>query len=146
MKSLQKENLPQAESLETELEVARKRVYIYRDNIICYKELVQATPLQIQLAGERLRELGKSFETFYTLIDLTEAKPPTPEQRVHLKKAWHGIDGLEYVVAFTGKNFLLNMAAKFVIGTFGKSFSVYKTMDQCLNKLKKLQDEKRKSN
>jgi len=82
--------------------------------------------------------VGEGLPTYDLLIDLTEAQPPNAEIRSRLKRLFGAQSNLRTAAVFTGKNFMLNVAAKFVLGgSVGlKNFSVHTTLEQALEELR----------
>ena len=70
------------------------------------------------------------------LIDITEAEPPSAETRAQLKKLFGGQAKLRRAAVFTGKNCMLNVAARFVLSGLGlKSVTTHKTKEEALEAL-----------
>ena len=98
-----------------------------------YKELPVQSIFQLDLFMEKVREITAGLNSFDMLVDLTEANRPSPEIRAHLKKRFNELEKLRHVAVFTGQNFLLNIAAKFVLSGCGiRSYSVHKKLEEAL--------------
>ena len=124
------------DSTSEEVQAIRDRVYKYRDGIVMYRELPIQSPFQLDIFQETLTEEGAGVPSYDLLIDLTEAQPPNAEIRSRLKRLFGSQANLRTAAVFTGKNFMLNVAAKFVLSGIGlKSFSVHKTLEQALQAL-----------
>jgi hypothetical protein len=121
------------DSTEEEIEAIRGRVYLYKDDIIMYKEIPAPSIFSLDLFFDNIKEITGTFSSFYMIIDLTEAERPRADIRNHLKKRFPELKNLEHASVFTEKNFMLNIAAKFVMTGIGlKSFSVHKTLEEAL--------------
>jgi hypothetical protein len=131
---LELESRPYGEdSTPQEIEAIRARVYPYKDNLIMYNEVPVPSRFQLQHFEERMNEIAKTVDYYDLLIDLTVAQPPGAEIREQLKKLFGGQKKLRKTAVFTGRNFMLNVAARFVLGRAGlREFSVHKTLDEAL--------------
>jgi hypothetical protein len=118
------------DSTPAEVAAIRARIYLHRPSVIMYVEMPVQSAFHIGVFDERLRELSSSLPSFDLLIDLTAAKPPGAETREALKRLFAArLTGVRRAAAFTGRNFMLNVAAKFVLGSFGlRDFSVHGTL------------------
>jgi hypothetical protein len=122
------------DSTPEEAQAIRDRIYPLKDDIIMYREMPVQSPYHLQLFGEKLREVAAGRATIRLLIDLTEAQPPNAETRAGLRELFGSIKNMRYVAVYTGKNFLLNIAAKFVLsGLMSTPFSVHKSKDEALS-------------
>jgi hypothetical protein len=116
-----------------EVQAIKDCVYVYKPGIVMYKELPVQSIFQLDLFHEKLNDVGSKLESYALLIDLIEAKPPGAEIRTRLKTLFGSQKNMRTAAAFTGKNFMLNVAAKFVLSGIGlKSFTVHKTLDEAL--------------
>ncbi len=121
------------DSTEEEIKALREHIYLYTNDTVMYKEWPVTTTFQIDLCFRKVKEITADLGSFYMIVDLTEAERPTPETRAHLKLCFNELDNLRYVAVFTGQNFMLNIAAKFVLSGCGiKSFSVHKKLEEAL--------------
>ena len=111
-----------------EREILLNYVRPYRDNIILWKEAPVMSIWQVEQFGGKLNELVASMDKFSLLIDLTNSKPPNSKLREALRNVFAPLSEsgkFEKAAAFTEKNFLINVAAKFVLGGSGLKFSVH---------------------
>lgn len=125
------------ESTREECEALKERVYFYKDNIIMFKEVPVQSNFQLDIFWEKINEITKGKDKFYLIIDLTEASPPSAKIRKYLKKKFSdSINKLPHVSVFTESNFMLNVAAKFVLSGIGfSSYSVHKTLEEALKEI-----------
>ena len=74
----------------------------------------------------------------FLIIDLTEALRPDAETREYLRQKFHPIkDNLEHVAIYTGKNVILNIAAKFVLRGIGlEPYSLHTKHEEALAAIK----------
>jgi hypothetical protein len=127
-------------STPAEVEAIRARVSLYSHDIILYRELPVQSVFHLDLFEERLHELGGGMRYYDLLIDLTEAEFPSGTIRARLKKMFLSQKKLRKIAVFTGKNFLINTAAKFVLSEPGLTFTVSSHIEQALASLR--QDER----
>jgi hypothetical protein len=114
-----------------EVEAIRERIYVYRDGILMYVEVPVSSPFQVELFRRRMAEVSAGMTEFDVICDLTGARPPGAETRALLKDFFRGQTRMRRVAVFTGRNFLLNAAARFVLGTFGQTnLGVFKTLEE----------------
>jgi hypothetical protein len=125
------------ESTPQEVQAIKECIFLCDPEIIYWRELPVQSAFQLDLFEQRLNELSKHGSGYDLVIDLVEAGPPEPEIRERLKQLFAGQKKLRRVAVFTGKNFMLNVAAKFVLGgSIGlENFSVHQTFEQALREV-----------
>lgn len=117
-----------------EREALRERIYMFTDDILIWQEVPVQTCNTVAVHGEKVMELTADLENFFLLIDLTEAGRPKAEIIDCLRKVMGSLTGLRYAAVYTGKNFILNVAAKFVMGRMGfVAYSIHKTKEEALD-------------
>lgn len=123
-----------SESSERDIEKLRAQVYEYAPGVVMYREAPVLSLFQIEVYQQKFYELADSFETFDLVIDLTHTTGrPDAAMRARLKEIFLRPKNMNRIVVFTGRNFLLNMAAKFVLGGLGlKSLTVVRTKEEAL--------------
>ena len=122
-----------SDSTPAEVQAIKDCVYLYQPGIVMYRELPIQSLFQLDLFHEKLNEVGSQLPSYALLIDLVEAKPPNAEIRTRLKTLFGSQKNMRTAAVFTGKNFMLNVAAKFVLSGIGlKSFTVHKTLQEAL--------------
>jgi hypothetical protein len=128
------ENRPYGpDSTEEERGAIMAQVVSLGDDVVLYREAPVVTPFSLDLMFGRIGELREGLDRVYLVIDLTVTGPPSAEVRQYLRKLFRALQPT-HVAVFTGKNFMLNVAAKFVLGKVlgGVGHSVHKTMDEAL--------------
>lgn len=128
------------DSTPEEIKLLQDRVYAYSDNILYWKEAPVVSKFQIEVQFEKLAQLSAGLDEFSLILDLAEAaSPPDAKLRKQLSTEFMAYDSRVLKVAvFTEKNFLLNIAAKFVLSrAFGHGkVTVDKTLDAALQRFK----------
>lgn len=128
------ENRPYGpDSTEQERRTIEAQVVPLGDDVVLYRETPVVTRFSLDLIFGRIGELTKGLDRFCIVIDLTVTGPPSAEVRQHLRALFGALQP-NHVAVFTGKNFMLNVAAKFVLGKVlgGVAHSVHKTLDDAL--------------
>src|SRR5688572_8208741 len=123
-------------STPAEIEAIKERISLYSSDIVLYRELPVQSIFHLELFEQRLNELGGGMHHYDLLIDLTEAEFPSAAVRARLKKMFLGQKKLRKIAVFTGKNFVINTAAKFVLSEPGLSFSVHTHIEQAVASLR----------
>jgi hypothetical protein len=101
-----------------------------------YYEVPVPSPFQVRLFKTRLDEVSANLSSYDLLIDLTVAKPPNAEVREALKGLFGSQTKIRKIGVYTGRNFMLNVAARFVLGSVGmRDFTVHKTLEEALKSL-----------
>jgi len=125
------------ESSPEEIAAIRDRVSLFADGILRFREVPVPTPFAIDVAFDRIHELVASMERYHLLLDLTEASRPSAAVRAHLRTRFSDLPRPPiHVGVFTGANFMLNMAAKFVLTSCVPALSVHKTEAQALHAIR----------
>jgi hypothetical protein len=121
------------ESTPEEIKAIEACIYVLADGVLMYKEVPIPSIFQLDIFERRMTELGDR-SGYRLIIDLTEAQPPSAAIRERLKRLFGG-QPLRRVAVFTGKNFMLNIAAKFVLGgIIGlKNVSIHKTREEAVD-------------
>jgi hypothetical protein len=121
------------ESTQDEVQAIKDCIYVYKPGVVMYRELPIQSIFQLDLFHAKLNEVASTLASYALLIDLTDARPPNAAIRVRLKSLFGSQANMRTAAVFTGKNFMLNVAAKFVLSGIGlKSFTVHKTLPEAL--------------
>jgi hypothetical protein len=125
------------ESTPEEVAAIKDRIYFFSEKVIMFREVPVQSVFQLDLFEAKLDELAAPLDAYDLLIDLTEAEPPSAAIRARLKALFARQRKMRRTAVFTGKNFMLNVAAKFVLAGAGlRSFSVHTTREQALATLR----------
>ena len=126
---------------EGEKQALLNRVYMYSDNIIMYHEVPILSKFQIDIMFKRTEDLIDKSKQYHFMIDLTVAGKPSAENRANLAEAMRPIkSNIIHCAMFTGKNAIINLIAKFVMGGMGfKSYSISKDINEALGVIKKIE-------
>lgn len=125
------------DSTPAEVQAIRDRIFLCEPGIVYWRELPVQSDFQLQIFRERIVELAAGGPPPHLIIDLTVATPPGAEARVALRKMFSSRLPVDRIAVFTGRNFMLNVAAKFVLTTAGlRNFAVYRTLEEALGDLR----------
>ncbi len=121
-----------------EVAALKSRVYLFKDDIIMWDEIPITTVFSVKKFVEKLNEITKDISNFYILVDLTKNSRPSAKVRAVLKAEYEKLANFKHAAVFTGSNFMLNIASKFILSFVGlHSFSVHKTMEEALAEIEK---------
>lgn len=124
-----------------ERETLLARVKLEGNNIISYQEVPVLSEFQVNLMFDKVQTLADTLPALYMLVDLTEAKKPTAKIRKLLRERLSQLKNLKHIAIFTGKNFLITIAVKFVFGMMDfVSLSAHSTKEDALLAIKKAAD------
>jgi hypothetical protein len=126
-----------------DIQAIRATLYMFEPNIVYWYEMPRQREFTVNILRQRLTELVSKLNHYVMIIDLTRAHKPSAETRVHLKSMFQDTN-LRYSVVFTEKNFLLNMAARFVLSSVfadDDRFAVIKDKDDALEMARKKFEE-----
>ena len=117
------------DSSKAEIEALRDRVVFHKGFTILFEEVPVGSAFQIDVCIDRVEELLREHDCHNLIIDLRAAGRPTPACREQLRSRVTAIQQqLKAVAVFTGKNFLVNVAARFVLTGIPQRISVCKTL------------------
>jgi hypothetical protein len=121
------------DSTEEEAEAIRARIASLGGDVVLYREMPVQSPFHLDLFAEELARLASAMPSIALLIDLTEAKPPNAATRERLREIFGGLKNLRHAAVFTGKNFVVNLAAKFVLAGLGlRAYTIHRTREEAL--------------
>jgi hypothetical protein len=105
-----------------ELQALRDRVFLVEPGIIYWHEIPVQGAFTLNLMEERVIALIREHGARGIVVDLSDTQAPTPEVRELLRPfVQRMIERTSRYVIFTGKNFLVNASAKFVLAAlFGR--------------------------
>lgn len=114
---------------EIEKQLILDRVWLEGD-LIFYDEVPVMSPYQIELMWKKIADITDPSCDYYMIVNLTNSKPPNAEQRAVLIENIKKVNSrLKHCAVYTGKNKLINLVAKFVIGS-----DVFHSYNLCKNK------------
>jgi len=121
------------------VEAIRKRVSILEDGIILLDEIPIVSPFSINHVFDQMKIFAKTLEKCGYLVDITDTVIPNAEtRRVINREFQHTLSNVKHVSFVTGKNFIINTAARFVMyQTNLESFSISKTREEGIAAIKK---------
>ena len=113
------------------IELIRARVRV-EDNIIIATEIPKPSAFSIKLIFEEISKYAANYDQCGLLIDVRNTTPPDAEtRRVINKKFQRALSNVKHVSFVSGKNFIINTAARFAIfQTKLDSFTISKTMEE----------------
>src|SRR5262245_19822437 len=94
----------------------KDRIFLHEPGIVCMREMPVQHVFHYSVFEERINEVIKDVLHYDLLIDLIEAAPPSAEVRERIKLFFAAQPKLRRVGIFTGKNFAVNLVAKFLLG------------------------------
>ena len=118
---------------------SEKRVFLLSDNVIYLNELNNPTPENISSMWNLIGNLMQPGKKYFMLINLVDSELPNAEVREQLRvEQKKYTQQIEHIAVFTGKNRLINLSVKFVMGKGHlKSVSISKTEQEALNEIEK---------
>jgi hypothetical protein len=126
------------ESTPEEVQAIKECITVHEPGILLWRELPVHSLFSLDVVEERLQLLIRDLDRYDLLVDLVRAAPPSPAVRERLKRIFKSQAKLGRVAVFTERNFMLNVAAKFVLGgSVGlRKFSVHRTAEEALEELR----------
>ncbi len=119
-----------------EIALIRQRIQPHSAEVVLLREMPVQSLFQVGIFEERLYEITRNMRSFGLLVDLTEADFPSAEVRTRLKKMFGSFPAMRAIGVFTGRNFLINTAAKYILSEHGlPPFDVLKTREEALDAL-----------
>ncbi len=131
------------DSTKAEIKALQNRIWLHEPDVVYLKEVPVQSEFQIEIFFNQIQTLVDKRYNFYIIIDLCEARRPPAVIRAYLQKRFRSFkDQIGYTAVFTGKNFLLNIAAKFVLGRVfdPDNFSVHTSLEQAENAIKQFRE------
>jgi len=121
-------------------EAIRARVSLMEDDIIYFNEIPIPSVFSIDIVFDAIHKLALEKTKCAILINLISCIPPGAVARKHINKRFRELgentESIKHVAYYTGRNFIINTAAKFVMyQTTIKSFSVDKHREQAMEKI-----------
>jgi len=123
-----------------EIQAIKSRVSLLDENIILLNEIPKVSPFSIKLVFEEMTAFAKELTNCAYLIDISETAVPNAETRRYINAQFQAsLANVKHVSFITGRNFIINTAAKFVMyQTNLKSFSIVKNKKEGIEKIKSI--------
>ncbi len=135
-----------SDSTSAEIEAIKNRVFVLDERIVYLKQLKVVSSYSINLVIDQVLELGRQFDSYCLIIDVTDTKRPDAMTRrtINQRFAEFCNEGILHVAFYTGRNIFLNTTIHFVVfGTNLRSFSANRTLEKTLEKVRNVIDENR---
>ena len=117
------------QSTPEEVAALRERVRLHQEGIILFEEVPVMCEFQIDVCYDEIERLLRAHPGSSLIIDLRVAPRPDAHLREYLRGRFQRMRGhIKHVAVFTGKNFLVNVAAKFILTGVMDSLSVHRTL------------------
>ncbi|MEL6925602.1 MAG: hypothetical protein AAFO94_16275 [Bacteroidota bacterium] len=128
-----------ADATPAEIQAIKESVFIYDPKIVYVRELPVASSFSINLIFDQTLLLGEQLGDYGMLIDIRNTARPDAKTRRAINQRFYKIcEEVSHVAFCTGKNTLINTAAKFVMfQTNLESFSVNRTPEEAAASIKK---------
>ena len=115
---------------ETVSKAIKDSVQLVDDRIIYLYETPRQNKFSTDLLIEKIDELTRNLDFFIILIDLHRAHRPDADTIAQVRRTYLN-PKLKYCIAITGANFVINMAARFVLNSiFPGNYTVMKEKEK----------------
>ena len=135
------ENRPYTENASPdEIKLLLQNIHMVSRELMQFKEVAYPNNFTVPLMFKKMKLLTEQNPNCNVLIDLTTSGRPDAQTRHTINRCFAEIkDQINHVAYFTGKNFIINTAIRFIMyGSGQNSFSVHKTRDQALKAINDL--------
>jgi hypothetical protein len=120
----------------------KERITLHPGPIIIWRELPVISVYSAGLFIENFIEVSKDLDLYSVIVDLSGTRIPSAAVRARHGTFFRGEmqkGRFKAAAMVTGKNILINAAARFVAAAIGmRAFSVHKTVDEALELLRKM--------
>jgi hypothetical protein len=114
-----------------EIEALRDRVSFYKGIAGLFHEVPVGSEFHVKVCFGRVDELLRAHDCDKLIIDLSGTSRPTAAVREKLRAWCFAVqDHLPHIYVFTGRNFLVNVAARFVMAGIPQKVTVRKTLSE----------------
>ncbi len=123
-----------------EIQAIKNNVIIYDPQILYLDELPVVSPFSIGLVFDQVELLGQQLNRHGLIVDIRNTKRPDAITRRLINQRFTQVcEHLAHVSFCTGKNFLINTAAKFVMyQTNLDSYSINTTIEEAVASIKEV--------
>lgn len=118
-----------------EIQAIRARLTPLNQSQFLWEEMPIQSRFSIQLMVEQLQAATVNLPQYDLVVDLRSAVPPSQEVRAALFAALKSFPKMRKCACVTGRNFLMNVAAKFVFSSLSIPVSTHKTMEEGFREL-----------
>jgi hypothetical protein len=122
-------------STKEEAAAIRARLRRIGKSSLVWQEMPVQSAFSVSLLMDEIHRLTESMDWFHLIVDLTHADPPPQEVRSALYKGLDHLPKLRKCACFTGRNFLLNAAVKFVLAAVKVPVTMHKTLEEALREV-----------
>lgn len=121
-----------------EITAIKNNVHIYSPQVIYLDELPVVSPFSINLVFDEIERLGNELGLHGLVVDIRNTERPDAKARRVINARFSKVcESIEHVSFCTGKNILINTAARFVMyQTNLNSFSIHKTVEASIRAIK----------
>jgi hypothetical protein len=126
------------EAIDALREDMARRVYFIAPGILLCKERPVITGPSIKAMFDLCRELTVELDRYHVIVDLTETAEPSAEVRALLRKEIGKLTALRHMALFTGRNAMINVVAKFILGRMPVSLRVVRTFEEALAHIERM--------
>lgn len=116
----------------------RSRCRVLEPGVLYFLEIPQGTVPAFDVEMATLRELGKDFESFVVVVDLTEATRPRPELIEHILQCIQTV-GIHWCVVKPG-NVFMRSVIRFVVGRMASirsRMSMHESIEEAVRQARK---------
>ena len=122
-------------SSEAEIQAIKARLTPLSATAFRWEEMPVQSPFSVQTMVEVMQVRTRGLAQWDLIVDLRSASPPSQEVRAALFAALKQFPTMRKCACVTGRNFLMNVAAKFVFSSLSIPVSVHKTMEDGLREI-----------
>jgi hypothetical protein len=128
------------ESTREEIDAIADRVSVVDERILLMHEIPVQSPYSVKLMFDRVETLARNWDRFAYIVDLTEAKRPSPETRAALKERVLRISSrVRHVAVVVGNNLLMRaMARLFAFGMGLSSVGIHTTRAEAIEEARRV--------
>lgn len=125
------------DSTPEEVEALRGRVSLHDGLTVLFHEVTILSEFQIDVCFDRIEELIREHDCPNLIIDLRNSQRPKARLARKLRQRMTQMENrLKRIAIFSGKNFMVNVAARFVLAGIPQQVGVYKTQAEAEEWLK----------
>ena len=115
-----------------EIAAIQARLSRYNADTFVWEEMPIQSPFSVEVMLREIQRQTANLPSFNLVVNLTQAEPPPQEVRTALYRSLDALTNMKRCACYTGRNFLLNAAAKFVLVAVRVKVTVHKTLEDAL--------------